>query len=278
MLGLRTSEIDYGKLFIGIFDNDEVGRNELSNTNCQFPNVQNKKRHKLGYYAFAYEKHSEHKSKYFTVENMFASNHFETAYKEALEQYNFKGKSIDSATDEIKDKAKNILADNSATFNKDDFQHFKSLFEKIREIKNNFEEIREPIPEVVETVAKQEQTLSINPEQNHKDYTNPETWTIYEELKSKIQSEIEGVEFNSTKDYIGLKKEKNIAFFKFRKKFFSVVVLAKKETIDKIILNNEIKILSESVQKFWNGQCSEIMIKNNNHLDEVVELLKIASK
>ncbi len=151
MLGLRTSEVDYGKLFIGIFDADETGNTELSKTACQFPNNQNKKRHKLGYYAFTYQKHSDHKSKSFTVENMFASSHFETAYKEASEDYLFNGKSLDSISDDIKDKAKNILAENSKDFEKEDFKHFRPLFNKIREIKQNFEEINPPTvaPELV---------------------------------------------------------------------------------------------------------------------------------
>lgn len=139
MLGLRTSEVSYGKLFIGIFDDDETGRGELSNTQSQFPNNQNKKRHQLGFYAFKYSKHADHKSNAFTVENMFDSNHFELAYKEALNQYIFNGKSLDSISDDIKDKAKNILAEKSKDFEKEDFKHFRILFDQIRKIKEDFE-------------------------------------------------------------------------------------------------------------------------------------------
>lgn len=139
MLGLRTSEVDYGKLFIGIFDDDETGRAELSNTQSQFPNNQNKKRHKEGFYAFKYQKHADHKSNAFTVENMFDSNHFEKAYKEALSHYQFNGKSLDSISDDVKDKAKNILAEISKDFSIDDFKHFRTLFDQIRKIKEDFE-------------------------------------------------------------------------------------------------------------------------------------------
>jgi ABC-type cobalamin/Fe3+-siderophores transport system ATPase subunit len=139
MLGLRTSEVYNGKLFIGIFDDDETGRTELSNTQSLFPNNQNKKRHKEGFYAFKYPKHDDHKSNAFTVENMYDSIHFEQAYKEALDQYQFSGKSLDSITEDIKDKAKNILAEKSKDFVIEDFKHFRALFDQIRAIKEDFD-------------------------------------------------------------------------------------------------------------------------------------------
>lgn len=141
MLGLRTSEVDYGKLFIGVFDDDEVGRTELSKTQSQFPDPrnQNKKRHQLGFYACKYPKHPDHRSNAFTVENMFESNHFEEAYKEALEQYRFNGKSLDSISDDIKDKAKNLLAEKSRDFETEDFKYFRPLFDQIKAIILDYE-------------------------------------------------------------------------------------------------------------------------------------------
>lgn len=139
MLGLRTSEVDYGKLFIGIFDDDETGRAELSNTQSQFPNIQNKKRHNEGFYALKYPKHTDHKSNAFTIENMFDSIHFETAYKEAMSQYHFNGKSLESISEDIKDKAKNILAEKSKEFDKEEFKHFRALFDQVRKIREDFD-------------------------------------------------------------------------------------------------------------------------------------------
>ncbi|MBK7854705.1 MAG: ATP-binding protein [Bacteroidetes bacterium] len=66
MLGLRTAEIEYNKLCIGIFDVDATGNKELSHTDCQFPNTQNKKRHELGFYATGYPKHATHRSEFFS--------------------------------------------------------------------------------------------------------------------------------------------------------------------------------------------------------------------
>jgi ABC-type cobalamin/Fe3+-siderophores transport system ATPase subunit len=138
MTGLRTSEIDYKKIFIGVFDDDQTGNVELSNTSCKFPDVQNSKRHKEGYFAFTYPKHDEHKSAIFTVENFFDSNHLETAFNSALSEFagKFKGKSIDSISEDVKDKAKSKLFENSKTFtNKVDFKNFRKLFDLVKEIK-----------------------------------------------------------------------------------------------------------------------------------------------
>lgn len=139
MMGLRTSEIDYKKIFIGIFDDDETGRVQLSLTTCKFPDLQNSKRHKEGYFAFAYPKHSEYKSGYFTVENFFDPIHLETAYNSAITDFTgkFKGKSIHTLSDEIKEKAKAKLFESSKKLTlKEDFKNFRALFDLIRNIKN----------------------------------------------------------------------------------------------------------------------------------------------
>jgi len=138
MTGLRTSEIDYNKIIIGLFDYDQTGKVELSNTTCKFPDIQNSKRHKEGYFAITYPKHAEHKSEVFTVENFFDSNHLETAFNSAMSEFagKFSGKSIESISEDIKDKAKSKLFESSKTFtNKEDFKYFRKLFDIIKEIK-----------------------------------------------------------------------------------------------------------------------------------------------
>ncbi|PUB29444.1 uncharacterized protein DUF4357 [Elizabethkingia sp. YR214] len=153
MTGLRTSEIEYKKIFIGIFDDDQTGRTELSNTTCKFPDNQNKKRHKEGYYAFIYPKHENHKSSIFTVENFFDSLHLETAYNLALSELSgkFTGKSIETISEEIREKAKQKLFESSRSFaNKEDFKNFRKLFDLIRDIKDKYYEsliaIHDPNP------------------------------------------------------------------------------------------------------------------------------------
>lgn len=317
MLGLRTSEVEYNKIFIGIFDDDEVGNTQLSETSCLFPNNQNVKRHKEGYYAFKYIKHADHKSKAYTIENMFDSHHYENAFKEALGQYLFKGKSIDTIGDEIKDKAKNILAEKSKDFTIEDFKYFRALFDKILLIKNDYESHSAVTTVVVQSDSAPSVQLAIQAEQDsapsvqvaiqtesdsipvqitlenleaptlinivnydkkHQDYTDENVWNKYLELRNLLTEKVSGITFKSSKHYIAISKNKNFAFVKFRKKFFSVIVVSPEATIQEFIKKHKIHPLSKTVQKFYNGESSEIHIDNDLALDEVINLLEDASK
>jgi len=40
------------------------------------------------------------------------------------------------------------------------------------------------------------------------------------------------------------------------------------------VVYHHVKHLTESVQKFWNGNCCEIEIVNTNDIEEVIEIIK----
>lgn len=189
MTGLRTSELEYNKLFIGVFDDDQTGNAELSNTTCKYPEIQNLKRHKEGYYAFTYPKHSQHKSTIFTVENFFESNHLENAYNLALSEFagKFNGKSIESISEDIKNKAKSKLFEKSKTLtDKEDFKHFRKLFDIIRAIKTHYNGLKLPV--AIATAQSQTPVVSIpiakifkpTAKENHLAY-----WTAFNDFVSK---------------------------------------------------------------------------------------------
>lgn len=154
MVGLRTCDIEFNKIFIGVFDDDNTGRIELDKTNSKYPNEQNTKRHKLGYYGITYPYHNDfNKSKnnsdtfQFIVENMFDAIEYENAYKEALNSFSgdFKGKSVHKINEDIKDKSKNILYKKSKEFTtREDFKHFRKLFQLITEIKEHSKGLSSP--------------------------------------------------------------------------------------------------------------------------------------
>lgn len=187
MTGLRTCEIDYDKVFVGLFDDDETGNTELSKTTCLYPNNQNSKRHKLGFYAFKYPKHSNHKSKIFTVESFFESSKYEECYKEAVANQNFEGLSINSLSDKIKEKSKTLLAKKSQEFVKEDFKNFRALFEILNKI---FEE-NKPKNIIIFNEAKgvynEEETsvLLLNGSKIKKDYT-PSTKQEYKDQRDNL--------------------------------------------------------------------------------------------
>ena len=106
---------------------------------------------------------------------------------------------------------------------------------------------------------------------------------IYNRLKQCFL-EIKGtISLNSTKYYIGVLDDKNIAFIKFRKRKIVMVVLLPEKEVRNILSSQYHKVvsLSESVQRFWAGNnpnCS-VEICDTKHFEEIEILLqKIVSK
>jgi predicted transport protein len=83
-----------------------------------------------------------------------------------------------------------------------------------------------------------------------------------------------GLQFNPQTYYISLRKDRNLAFFHFSGKRISLVVKNPEKNTRKQIKHHEVKTLTEKVQKFWNGPSCTIVIENDNHLNEVITLLK----
>jgi len=84
----------------------------------------------------------------------------------------------------------------------------------------------------------------------------------------------EDIKFNIRKYYIAMALERNLAYFQFSKKKIRLVVMRDEDYVRTKILNNNVKHLTESVQKFWNGNCCEIEIVNEENLKEIIEILE----
>jgi len=110
-------------------------------------------------------------------------------------------------------------------------------------------------------------------EQFHLDGISEETFEIYTTIKTKLLEKIPNLQFNSQRYYISLRKKRNFAFIKIRKKKIGIVAMLKEEKIRERIKNYEVTKLTESVQKFYNGPCARIEIDNIKHIDEVINLL-----
>jgi hypothetical protein len=134
--GLKTSDLDFKPIIIGIFDNDKAGRDNCNKTEVRY--FSSKKHNQQGFYAITYSNNLNPQSgDGFTVENMFAPHHLEKAYTQALNELlgKFENMFIDNISKNIKDKAKSNLSEASKNFSKEDFVKFKELFDLIREIK-----------------------------------------------------------------------------------------------------------------------------------------------
>lgn len=110
-------------------------------------------------------------------------------------------------------------------------------------------------------------------EQFHLEDINENTLAVYNELKEKLLEKIPSLNFNPQRYYISLRKKRNFAFLKIRKKKIGIVAMLKEEKIREKIKSHEITTLTESVQKFYNGPCARIEINDNNNLDEIIDLL-----
>ena len=93
------------------------------------------------------------------------------------------------------------------------------------------------------------------------------------ELKTRLLENIPNLQFNSQRYYISLRKKRNFAFLKIRKKKIGIIAMLKEENLKEKINHHEVTTLTESVQKFYNGPCARIEIFNKNKIEEIVELL-----
>jgi len=151
MLGLINNGVDFnGKKIIAIFDNDGAGQKGF---NSNFKKIENKMYRQLTnnngnpsdiFYAFMLPKTDSFSSD-FTIENMYTGIKYKEALVSAFEARNtddnFFNNFVDKVSEQIKLDAKNKLADNCKDFENEDFEHFKKLFDLIKEIKNFHDKI-----------------------------------------------------------------------------------------------------------------------------------------
>ena len=137
--GLYESDFETDKLYIGVYDNDEAGHKSYKS----FDEISQKSYKKLK------ENNKAHNT-YFsvelpkpegttcdcTIETMYDYTKWEEAYQQAVQHTSgkTKDKSINKYCEDVLKDAKNILAENSNSFVKEDFKNFRKLFDLIREI------------------------------------------------------------------------------------------------------------------------------------------------
>ncbi|MEF8812032.1 MAG: DUF5655 domain-containing protein [Bacteroidales bacterium] len=144
--------------------------------------------------------------------------------------------------------------------------------ESILSLSPSFENI-----EMVDITTKdsdEEETNSNYDENFHLSNVLPSTYKLYQNFKELITQKIENVKFNPQRYYISLRKRKNFAFLKIRRKKIAVVAMMDEQKVRNKIKSHDVVSLSESVQKFYNKPCARIDIFKNQNLEEVVDLLK----
>lgn len=144
LIGLSCSEVLWGKKFIGIFDNDPAGQKDIQNGfeketgNGIIKHVKYKNGKTSNcFYAFLLPKKGEFADGAFTIENCYMPEKYQEALKQAMaeKEGHFAGLSIDRIADDLKNKAKTILAEQAKSFEATDFEGYKPLFGLIEEIR-----------------------------------------------------------------------------------------------------------------------------------------------
>lgn len=104
---------------------------------------------------------------------------------------------------------------------------------------------------------------------------------IYGKLKTEIFKIEKSVVFiPNGKHYIAMKKKggKNAAFFHIRKTSIYLVVKVDEKIVRKTVKHHEIKSLPASVQKFWNGASTGLVITGTEYLKEITDVIKVLIK
>ncbi len=127
--------------------------------------------------------------------------------------------------------------------------------------------------DIVSENQNEQKEKSTYSEQFHLEDINENTLAVYNEFKEKLLEKIPSLNFNSQRYYISLRKKRNFAFLKIRKKKIGIIAMLKEEKMREKIRKHEVTTLTESVQKFYNGPCARIEIMDNKNLDEIIELL-----
>lgn len=134
-----------------------------------------------------------------------------------------------------------------------------------------FEAIEFSLFQSVEEISETNDEIN---EEYHLSTVKEETRSIYETIKAKLMGINSELIFNPQKYYISLINEKNVLFFKIRKKKIRIIPMIPFPIIKEKVKNYPIVELSESVQNFYNGQCGAIDIDNLKNCDEIIELLR----
>ncbi|MGG5903186.1 AAA family ATPase [Sphingobacterium daejeonense] len=138
--GLYESDFYTDKLYIGVYDNDGAGEKSFNNgfekVKDNFKKLkENNGKENNSYFAIKLPKPNDITCDC-TIETLYELEKFEEAIQSATQNAlgHLKNKSIDEITKGIKEQAKNILSENSQTFNVEDFKNFRALLDLILEI------------------------------------------------------------------------------------------------------------------------------------------------
>ena len=230
MIGLYETNVWKDKVYIAIYDNDTAGITSLKKgwndkESCNYKKLVDDKLKHDNFFAISLIKPQGFTDDC-TIESMFEPQKYQNAYASAMQNYKyFSNRSIEKINKEIKDESKNLLAEQSNSFSKDDFKYFKPLFQLINQIQKDSSPIPHEIIENVQPIDVQgndESTNSPSPELTEVFYKgaiglyNPESNHLILKAGSQIRkdyipsfSEADKAKREHTKSEIGVENDGN---------------------------------------------------------------------
>jgi predicted transport protein len=127
--------------------------------------------------------------------------------------------------------------------------------------------------DVTESPEEAEATTQTLSEEFHLEDVFQNVKDIYVEIKKLALSIDNALVFNPQKYYISIKKSKNIAFIKLRKKKIRFIPMLPEDRIKSIVHSYPVAHHSEGIQDFYNGPCAAVDIANLDHVSEIRQLL-----
>ena len=125
-----------------------------------------------------------------------------------------------------------------------------------------------------ETPTEAEKKNTTYSEEFHLEGVDENVKSVYENIKKRVLSIDDSVNFNPQKYYISIKAPKNIVYLKLRKKKIRMVVMMPEDEIRANIKHHPVKTLSAGVQQFYNGPCATIDVQDLDKIDEIVHLIE----
>jgi len=102
-----------------------------------------------------------------------------------------------------------------------------------------------------------------------------QTYNKIKKAMIKLDSEIRT---NPQRYYISLRKKRNFAFIKIKKKKMHIVIMLSYRKGKQLIKNHKLTQLNEGVQDFYNGPCFKVTLDNDKNLKEILKAIETAYK
>lgn len=148
---------------------------------------------------------------------------------------------------------------------------YTAIEEELFTMEPEFEAIEFSIEKSVDEVDKQDLDIS---EDYHLENKPEHIKQLFAVFKSEVKKINEQIRLNPQKYYISVINDKNVVFIQIRKKKIRFIVMKPEADIKSAIKLSTVKALSQSVQRFYNGDCAAIDIENTDSIPELLNLIR----